>query len=271
MGKIAAIQMTTTASVIENLKQVDFLLKQAKEKGAVIAVLPEMFALFDVSDEQLLQQKEILGEGTIQHFLSQMAKQYALWIVGGTIPMATADPTKIAAACLIFDATGTRIARYDKMHLFDVALNETEKYHESDRVLAGHEVCVFDTPLGRMGIAVCYDIRFPGLFQAMLAKGAEIFAIPAAFTVTTGEAHWHVLLRARAIENGCYVIAAAQVGTHARGRQTYGHSVLIDPWGTIDAEIETKNGVIVTDIDAARIVTIRQKMPMQKHAQGKYC
>jgi nitrilase len=209
---------------------------------------------------------EEFASGLIQTSISSLARQHGIWIVAGTIPIKTADDKKVAAASLVYDAQGVCVARYDKIHLFDVTVSSEEKYHESTTILPGHEPAICQTPLGVLGLSVCYDIRFPELYQHLLKMGAEMIVIPAAFTVKTGEAHWDVLIRARAIENGCYVIAAAQGGLHTNGRRTYGHSMIVDPWGQIIAQIANDEpGVICAEIDLDFLQLIRNKLPMQAH------
>lgn len=265
MSIVAAIQMSSTSDVAENLAVAKTLMQQAASEGAKLVVLPEMFVLLGAPEAAKLQIKETLGNGLMQNFLAQTAKELNLWIVGGTIPLASKHSDKVFATCLVYDNQGCCITRYDKMHLFDAIISPTEQHRESSHTVNGQEVTVIDTPIGRLGLAVCYDIRFPELFRKMLELGAEIFAVPAAFTVPTGTAHWEVLLRARAIENLCYVIGAAQVGTHANGRQTYGHSCIIDPWGKILTCLPDQIGIITETINKDEILTARQRLPIQQH------
>jgi len=264
MSKIAAIQMCSSADLDENLKRAHHLLAKAKHQGAEMVVFPEMFALID-TDIAKVKIKEPLGSGKIQDFLAGQAKHHKLWIVGGTIPLSTTSENKIRAACLVYDDSGKVVARYDKLHLFDVTISEQESYRESDLVEAGDKAVVFDTPFGKVGLAVCYDIRFPELFRYMFQQGAEIFIIPAAFTVKTGQAHWELLARARAVENFCYVISACQGGTHSTGRKTFGHSMIVDPWGEVKAKLADEAGVIMADIDLDYLKKIRKDIPVHEH------
>lgn len=267
MHRVAAIQMCPSAHVDHNLAEASRLIQKAVEGGAALIVLPEMFAIagFDQSDK--LAVKECLGTGPIQDFLAFQAKKYHVWIIGGTIPLAADNALKIRAACLVYDAHGVRVARYDKIHLFDVSVSATETYSESTHTEPGNQVVVIDTPVGKVGLAVCYDLRFPELFRLMAKQGgAEIFVLPAAFTVKTGQAHWQVLLKARAIENLCYMIAPAQCGTHANGRSTYGHSLIIEPWGSILAIATTDLPQVVSaTIDVDKLRALRAAMPVLTH------
>jgi nitrilase len=205
------------------------------------------------------------GSGPIQTFLAEQARRHGVWLVGGTIPLRASEPGKMRAACLLLNDRGERVARYDKMHLFDVALPNGEQYQESNVFEAGDQVVVVDTPFGRLGLAVCYDLRFPELFRVMLDQGAEVFALPAAFTALTGKAHWEVLLRARAIENLAYVVAAAQGGYHANGRETYGDSLIASPWGEVLDRLPRGSGVVMAELDRARLAQVRASLPSIHH------
>ena len=210
--------------------------------------------------------READGVGPIQDFLAEQASRHEIWLVGGAIPLAGHDADKVNAACLVFDERGKRVGRYDKIHLFDVTLTEvSENYTESDTIEAGNEVVVIDTPFGRLGLAVCYDLRFPEFFRQLLEKEAEIITLPSAFTAITGKAHWDALVRARAIENLSYVVASAQGGYHANGRETYGHSMVVDPWGVVLDELDRGSGVVVADIDLERLHEIRKNFPALSH------
>ena len=249
-NKVAAIQMCSSHHVNENLKSAEQLIAQAASNQAKLIVLPEMFAVIGLTANDKVLVKEPYGEGEIQRFLSAQAKKHNVWIVGGTIPIEGHHDKKIRASSLVFNDKGECVARYDKIHLFDVTVSEREVYKESDSTEAGDTLVVIDTPVGRLGLGVCYDIRFPELFRALFEKNIQIIAIPAAFTVTTGKAHWELLARCRAIENYCYVVGACQGGTHSNGRKTYGHSVIIDPWGDVVARKESiKPGVIYAELD----------------------
>jgi predicted amidohydrolase len=264
--KAAAIQFASGTSINANLLTTEKLLEQAASQGAVLAVLPESFAFMGENCKETLPYREEEGDGPLQQFLSQAAKRLGIWIVGGTIPLEGDDQTRWRAASLVFDSEGKEVARYDKRHLFDVNLPElNEHYNESAGIEPGNRVCVVDTPIGRLGLAVCYDLRFPELFRALVDKGAEVISLPAAFTAVTGRAHWEVLIRARAIENLSYVIASAQGGFHVKGRETYGHSMIVDPWGAILDSRERGNGVVIASIDSQFQQHTRRNFPCLKH------
>jgi nitrilase len=221
-------------------------------------------------DQDLLALREAPGSGPLQDFLRQIAMRYGVWVVGGTIPLATADATKLRAGCLIFDDQGQQVARYDKIHLFDVHLVQVdERYTESATIEAGDQVQVVDTPFGRMGVAVCYDLRFPEQFRNMLDQGMEFLVVPSAFTAVTGKAHWEILVRARAIENLCYVVAAAQGGYHVSGRETHGHSMIVDPWGSVLAEASRGGAVVCEPLKRQCLDTIRRTFPSIYHRRLK--
>lgn len=269
MYKFAAIQMVSTHDVNHNLERAADLIAQAAERGAVMAILPENFALMGQSEQDKLAVKEEIGSGPLQQFLQAQAKKHEIYLLGGTIPVATAaDPKKVKATTLLFNGQGELIAQYSKMHLFDVHIGEKEdkeKYTESDSIEAGNDIVVVDTPFGRIGLSVCYDIRFPELYRAMGEKGMEIIVAPSAFTAVTGRAHWEVLLRARAIENLCYVIAPNQGGQHSNGRETHGHSMIVDPWGKVVACSYQGEAVVIADINLARLQELRQSFPSIEH------
>ncbi|MFO7594406.1 MAG: carbon-nitrogen hydrolase family protein [Pseudomonadota bacterium] len=266
MSRVAAVQMASGPNVNANLLEAARLINRAVDDGAKLVVLPENFAIMGMSEYDKVNIREADGSGPIQAFLAEQAAKHGIWLVGGTIPLAAHDPDRINAACLIFDDKGNRVGRYDKIHLFDVQITESdERYNESETIEPGNRITILDTPFGKMGIAVCYDLRFPGLFRKMSEEGVEIFALPASFTAITGKAHWSTLVRARAIENMSYVIAAAQGGYHANGRETYGHSMIVDPWG---AELDTLprgSGVVVADIDLNRLHDMRRSFPVLEH------
>lgn len=264
ISRIAAIQMTSTLSVEENMKIAKKLLQQAKTMGAQLAILPEMFALQGKMPMDNVNIAESFGNGMIQDFLQEQAMMHQLWIVGGTIPIQCDDrKDKMRAACLVFNDHGERVARYDKMHLFDVKLSETESYQESANTEPGKALGIVDTPFGRLGLAVCYDIRFSTMFHQMFHQGVEILAVPSAFAVKTGIAHFEILMRARAIENFSYLFAACQAGSHQNGRKTYGHSLAVSPWGDVLAQLSgDEEGVIVADIDLNALREIRKSIPV---------
>ena len=266
MSKIAAIQMCSSENVEENLLIAAQLIKQAASAEAQLIVLPEMFAIIGKKTTDKIKVKESYGSGKIQTFLSTEAAKYNIWIVGGTIPIACENENKIRASCIVYDNKGKIAARYDKIHLFDATLSETESYKESNTTEAGDKIVLVDTPVGKLGLSVCYDIRFPALFTSLLNRGAEIITIPAAFTVPTGEAHWQLLARSRAVENFCYVVGACQGGLHANGRQTYGHSLIVDPWGIVIEEISIpENSIAYANIDLERLHKIRASIPIMEH------
>lgn len=266
MRHCAAIQMASSPNVNFNLLEADKLIAEAARAGAKLVALPENFALMGENATDKLSHKERLSEGPIQNFLSETAKKYTVWIVAGTIPLVADAEDKIRAACLVYNDQGERVARYDKIHLFDVNVPDTDEvYRESDTIEAGSEPVVIDTPFGRLGIAICYDLRFPEMIRHMQTKGLQILVVPAAFTAQTGAAHWEVLLRARAIENLCYVIAPNQGGFHLNGRQTFGHSMIIDPWGSVLECQKTGGGFVSADIDLEKLEKTRASFPVLQH------
>lgn len=265
----AAIQMASGPNVSANLIEAERLLATAAEQGAALAVLPENFAMLGQSDEDRVAHAEADGDGPLQEWLAGQARRHDLWVVGGTIPLA-AESGRISGACLVMDDNGERRARFDKMHLFDVTLPDgRETYRESASTRPGRDVVVLDSPIGRLGLAVCYDLRFPELFREMSAQGAEVFAVPSAFTAQTGRAHWELLLRARAVENLCYVVAGAQGGFHVSGRETWGHSMIVDPWGTILAKQEQGAGSVAAEISLERLRNLRKRFPVLDHRTDK--
>ncbi len=262
----ACIQLASGSNVNANLLETEKLVEHAARKGARLVVLPENFAYMGARCHDLLEVKERDGDGPIQHFLSQLAQRLGIWLVGGTVPLSTEREDKVRAACLVIDDQGQRVARYDKMHLFDARLVQTdEHYVESETIEPGDHLCVVETPFGKLGLSVCYDLRFPELYRAMIDQGMELLALPAAFTAMTGEAHWELLLRARAIENLSYVLAAAQGGFHISGRQTWGHTMIVDPWGAILAEQTSGNGPVLAEIDREFQQATRRNFPSLEH------
>ncbi len=266
MSKIAAIQMASGPNVSANLIEAGRLIEKAVAAEAGLVVLPENFAIMGLSEEDKVAVREREGEGPIQEFLAKQAERHGIWIVGGTIPLESSVPDKIRAACLVYDAKGRQVARYDKIHLFDVALRESgEEYNESATIEPGDELVVVDTPFGRLGLAVCYDLRFPELFRSLVEEGAELIALPAAFTAITGKAHWEVLVRARAIENLCYIAASAQGGYHVSGRHTHGDSMIVDPWGVVLDRLNNGSGIVVGEIDCEQLRNTRRTFPVLEH------
>lgn len=266
MNKCAAIQMASSPNVGANLLEAEKLIAEAAKAGAKLVALPENFALMGEHELDKVNVSEIDGVGPIQDFLSETAKKYGVWIVGGTMPIKADQAKKVRASCLVYDDQGRRVARYDKIHLFDVSVPDTDEvYRESDSIEPGVDAVLVDTPFGKLGLSVCYDLRFPELFRSMVAQGAEILFVPAAFTALTGAAHWEVLLRARAIENLCYVIAPNQGGFHINGRQTFGHSMIIDPWGSVLSSHKTGGGFVIAEIDLDKLAKVRAAFPVLQH------
>ena len=260
--RVAAVQTVSGGDVAANLAQAEPWISRAAADGARLVLLPEYFGIFGARATDKLAVREADGNGTQQAFLARLARAHGIWLVGGTVPLACGDPARVRSACLVYGPDGQRVARYDKIHLFAFARGD-ERYDEGGTIEPGSDVVTVDLPCGRVGLSVCYDLRFPELYRRM--GELALILVPSAFTATTGAAHWHLLLRTRAIENQCYVLAAAQGGVHPGGRRTYGHSVLIDPWGTVIAEHDAEPGVIVGDVDPARIAEVRAELPALSH------
>jgi nitrilase len=267
MSLIAAIQMASGPKVDANLIEAGRLIGEAAAKGAKLVVLPENFAIMGMTEQDKVKVREKEGEGRIQHFLHEQAARHGIWLVGGTIPLEASVPDKVRAACLVFNDKGVKVARYDKIHLFDVSLVESdETYHESQTIENGETIApIVETPYGKLGLAVCYDLRFPEMFRYLAREGAQIFTLPSAFTDITGKAHWEVLVRARAIENLAYVVAPGQGGYHANGRQTYGDSMIVDPWGRVLDRLPKGSGVVLADVDPQQVDSIRTTFPALQH------
>jgi nitrilase len=267
----AAIQMASGPTVHANLIEAERHIAAAAKVGAKLVVLPENFALMGMHDRDGLAAREHEGSGSLQDFLAGQAARHGVWLVGGTIPMHGDDPERGRAACLVFDPSGRRAARYDKIHLFDVNVDDERGcYQESSTIEPGREVVVVETGLGMLGLAICYDLRFPELFRALLDRGAQLIALPAAFTAVTGRAHWEVLVRARAVENLCYIVAAAQGGYHANGRETYGHSMVVDPWGVVLDRLPRGSGTVLGNIDLPRQLGTRTRFPCLEHRRLRF-
>ncbi len=260
--KVAALQFVSSPHVADNLAQARELLAEAAAAGVQVAALPEYFAIMGLADTDKVAVREQPGAGPIQDFLAASAQSLGLWIVGGTLPLASSDAQRVRNTCLVFDPTGVQRARYDKIHLFGFRRG-ADQFDESRTIEAGQSVVAFDTPFGRWGLSVCYDLRFPELYRAM-AEPDLIFA-PAAFTQTTGLAHWELLLRSRAVENLAYVIAPGQGGRHASGRETFGSTMIVDPWGEVLACLPKGPGCVVADIDPARVTSWRASLPALQH------
>ena len=266
MSKIAAIQMASGPNIKANLDEAAKLIDRAVAKGAVLVALPENFALMSMTDAERVDVAEEIGKGGTQTFLSNQAKKHGIWLIGGTIPIKSDVAGKARAVCLVYDDKGKQVARYDKIHMFDVLIEDSdESYTESETTDAGDQVVVVDTPFGRMGLAVCYDLRFPELFRTLGDQGMDFCVMPSAFTAITGKSHWEPLVRARAIENQCYMIAPGQGGFHINGRETYGHSMIVDPWGNILDRMANGSGVVSAEMDMAFLSNTRKNFPVLKH------
>ncbi len=266
LHRVAGIQMTSGSEVKDNLLTASDLIQQAVDQGAGLVVLPEMFAMMGLDQLDKVKYREALGQGPIQDFLHEQSAKHKTWLVGGTLPLTVLDENKVRAACLVFNAEGQRIAHYDKIHLFDVELSgKKEIYSESKTTEPGEKWVVIPTPFGKLGLAVCYDLRFPEMFRLMHDEGVEIIALPAAFTYTTGAAHWEILVRARAIENLVYIVTAGQAGTHQNGRKTFGHSMIVNPWGEVKALLPQGPGVVVAEIHLDFLAQLRAEFPALAH------
>lgn len=260
--RIAAIQMASGPNVAANLAEAERLIGSAAEQGAKLVALPEYFAIMGLKDTDKVAVREAEGKGPIQKFLSQMAKKHKIWLIGGSIPMESSSPNKVRNSCLVFDDKGKQVARYDKIHLFGLDLGN-EHYREEKTIEAGDRIVVVETPFGKIGLSICYDLRFPELYRAM--KDVDIIVVPSAFTDTTGKAHWETLVRARAIENLAYVLAPAQGGYHLSGRETHGNSMIVDPWGVVLDRLSRGSGVVVAGMNPAYQASLRKSLPAMKH------
>jgi len=260
--RVAAVQMASGPSVAANLTEAEVLIKLAAKQGAKLVVLPEYFAILGLKDTDKVAVREKPGEGPIQEFLAKTAKKLGIWLVGGSVPLWTEDPNKVKNTTLVFNDQGKQVARYDKIHLFGFEMG-AEKYKEEATIEAGDEIVVFDSPFGRVGLAICYDLRFPELFRRM--QPVDLIVVPAAFTETTGRAHWETLVRARAIENLAYVVASAQGGFHRNGRETHGDSMIVDPWGIVLDRLPRGSGVVVAELDQDYKARLRQSLPALNH------
>ena len=266
MSKVAAIQMASGPNVKANLAEAEKLVKIAVQQEAELVVLPENFAIMGTTENDKVKIAEDFGGGLLQDYLRDLAIKYNIWLVGGTIPLSSAEAGKISAACLLLNPQGEVVARYDKIHLFDVTIEASnESYTESETISAGNDIVVVDTPFGRLGLAVCYDLRFPELFRAMVEQKMEICALPSAFTSLTGKVHWESLLRSRAIENLSFMVAADQGGYHVGGRETHGDSMIVDPWGRVLNRLPHGTGVVVANIDMVKLEHTRKMFPALEH------
>jgi nitrilase len=258
MALLAAIQMVSGPEVAPNLETAGRLIAEAAASGARLVALPENFAILGRHETDKVKVREKDGAGPIQEFLAGAARRHRVWLVGGSMPMECGDPGKVRAACLLTDDTGRRVARYDKRHLFRFS-HRSESHDESRTIEPGTENVVAESPFGRLGLSICYDVRFPELYRA--AGAVDAWFVPSAFTAVTGAAHWEILLRARAVENQCYVIAPAQGGLHPGGRRTHGHTMIVDPWGEVLAVRPEGEGVVLAEIDSARLAEVRKSLP----------
>lgn len=254
--------MASGPNVAGNLSEARRLIARAAEQGARLVVLPEFFAIMGMTDQDKTAVREQPGKGPIQSFLSEAARQNKIWLVGGSIPLAASVPDKVLNSCLVFDEQGKQVGRYDKIHLFNLELGN-ERYNEAQTIEPGNQIVVMDSPFGRIGLAVCYDLRFPELFRAM--KDVDIIVLPSAFTETTGKMHWEVLVRARAIENLAYVVASAQGGYHVSGRETHGNSMIVDPWGRVLDRLPRGSGVVLAEVNPTYQASLRTSLPALSH------
>lgn len=259
---VAALQMVSTPDRDRNLADAGQLIAEAAEGGAQLVLLPEYFCFMGFKDTDKLAIRETPGDGPIQQFLSDAARKHRVWVIGGTLPLKSPEASRVLNTSLVFGPDGEQVARYDKIHLFNFEKGD-ESFDEARSIVPGADVRTFEAPFGRVGLSVCYDLRFPELYRKM--GDCALMVVPSAFTYTTGRAHWETLLKARAIENQCYVLAAAQGGKHENGRRTWGHSVLIDPWGEVVAVREEGAGVVAGVIDPERIASVRQSLPAYRH------
>ncbi|MDI1299710.1 carbon-nitrogen hydrolase family protein [Methylotenera sp.] len=262
MIKIAAIQMASGPQVSANLNEAERLIEVAANQGAKLVALPEYFAIMGLKETDKVSVREEEGKGPIQSFLSKMAKKHKIWLIGGSVPLKSNFPNKVRNSCLVYDDKGKQVARYDKIHLFGLDLGN-EHYHEEKTIESGDQVQVVDTPFGKIGLSICYDLRFPELYRAM--GEVNMIIVPSAFTDTTGRAHWETLIRARAIENLCYVIAPAQGGYHLSGRETHGNSMIVDPWGVILDRLPRGSGVVIATMNPQYQASLRKSLPALKH------
>lgn len=260
--KIAAIQMASGPYVAANLSEAERLIEVAANQGAKLVALPEYFALMGFKETDKVAAREEEGKGPIQQFLKSMAKKHKIWLIGGSVPLVSNFPNKVRNSCLVYDDQGEQVARYDKIHLFGLNLGN-EQYHEEKTIESGDVIKVVDTPFGKIGLSICYDLRFPELYRAM--KDVNIIVVPSAFTDTTGKAHWETLVRARAIENLSYVMAPAQGGYHLSGRETHGNSMIVDPWGVVLDRLPRGSGVVIAAMNPKYQASLRASLPALKH------
>ncbi|HXF65522.1 MAG TPA: carbon-nitrogen hydrolase family protein [Burkholderiales bacterium] len=262
------MQMASGPRVEDNLEEAARLIEMAVEQGARLVALPEHFAIMGMSEHDKVKAREKQGRGPIQEFLSAAAKRHRIWLVGGSVPLEATVPDKVRNSCLVYDDSGRLAARYDKIHLFDFEMGR-ERYAESRTIEPGRKVVTVDSPCGRLGLSICYDLRFPELYRAM--KEVDIILVPSAFTETTGRAHWETLIRARAIENLAYVLAPAQGGYHANGRETHGDSMIVDPWGVVLDRLPRGSGVVVAGVNLEHLGRLRRSLPALEHRTLRRC
>ncbi|HJV81051.1 carbon-nitrogen hydrolase family protein [Noviherbaspirillum sp.] len=260
--KVAAVQMVSTPVVEENFSAARRLIGDAARQGAQLVLLPEYWPIMGMKESDKLAYAEQLDAGPIQKFMAEIAREHRIWLIGGTLPMVAPEADKVLNTMMVYDPQGEHVVRYDKIHLFSFT-KDNESYDEARTIVHGTKVASFEAPFGRVGLSVCYDLRFPELYRAM--GDCALIVMPAAFTYTTGKAHWEILLRARAIENQGYVLAAAQGGQHPNGRRTWGHSMLIDPWGEVKSVLPEGEGIVIGDIDPAHLQRVRESLPALKH------
>jgi deaminated glutathione amidase len=260
--RVAAVQMASGPHVPANLAEAERLIGTAAEQGAKLVVLPEYFPIMGMKETDKVAVREMEGKGPIQKFLASMARKHKVWLVGGSLPLESDTPEKVFNSCLVYDDKGKQVARYDKIHLFGLDLGN-ERYREEKTIQAGKRVVVVETPFGRIGLSICYDLRFPELYRAM--GEVDIIVVPSAFTETTGKAHWETLVRARAIENLAYVVAPGQGGYHLSGRETHGHSMIVDPWGVVLDRLPRGSGVVFAGVNPAYQASLRKSLPALKH------
>ena len=266
--RVAAIQMSAGPNINGNLEEAARLLAMAASQGAKLAALPEYFCLMGMKDADRVAARERINSGPIQQFLSSIAKRLGIWLVGGSVPLESSSPDKVRNSCLVYDDKGQQVARYDKIHLFGLELGN-ERYAEEETIEAGCGVVALDSPFGRIGLSICYDLRFPELYRSM--GQVDIIFAPAAFTATTGRAHWETLIRARAIENLAYVVAPAQGGYHINGRETHGDSMIVDPWGVVLDRLPRGSGVVIADINREYQASLRNSLPALSHRTLHHC
>ncbi|MEC8077993.1 MAG: carbon-nitrogen hydrolase family protein [Pseudomonadota bacterium] len=266
MSKVSAIQLNSGPNIKVNLYDVKSYIEQIADTDSKMVVLPENFALMPENDEDYLKHSESLGDGPIQNYISELAGTYKIWIVSGTIPIKSSDKDRVMASTLTFNHKGERVSLYNKIHLFDVTLPKSkDSYNESKYFMPGNHIEVIDTPIGRAGIACCYDLRFPELFRSQHEKEIEVIILPASFTEQTGKVHWDTLVKARAIENLSYVVTSCQGGYHINGKKTYGHTMIVSPWGKTLDSIDKGKGFISSEIDLIQLKSIRQNFPVLDH------